>query len=128
MKRGHLHRAACTRNGLRRGSHQHHPGRPPPQSNRQGDQLIYITHIRTTTPGTRHEHISELRWHNPENGSTGHSTTQEIIDWIEQERVVATVHSNPEDVRLRVVNSVPKYLRTFANGTWTDNLLALPRF
>lgn len=31
-------------------------------------------------------------------------------------------------VRVGVVNATPKYIRTYADGTWTDNLLALPRF
>jgi hypothetical protein len=32
------------------------------------------------------------------------------------------------DVQVLVVNANPPYLRTHADGQWSNNLLALPRF
>lgn len=49
-----------------------------------------------------------------------------MVVWIERGGV-AKVRSTT-DVAVAVVESAPKYLRTRANGKWTDNLLALPRF
>lgn len=37
------------------------------------------------------------------------------------------VSGNP-DAKVGVVKGTPPYLRTYADGTWTNNLLSLPRF
>lgn len=37
------------------------------------------------------------------------------------------VHGAP-DAQVKVMNANPPYLRTSADGNWTNNLLALPRF
>jgi hypothetical protein len=37
------------------------------------------------------------------------------------------VHGTP-DAQVGVVNGTPPYLRTYADGVWTNNLLSLPRF
>ena len=59
-------------------------------------------------------------------GQTGQSSRQVIVDWIEGGGE-ARVQGTP-DVRVIVVDARPKYLRTVANNTYTDNLLNLPRF
>ena len=52
----------------------------------------------------------------------------EMVDWIDNKAGVAKVQSNTGDVMVGTVDGTPKYLRTYANGKWTDNLLALPRY
>jgi len=32
------------------------------------------------------------------------------------------------DAQVGVVDADPRYLRTYADGVWTNNLLSLPRF
>jgi hypothetical protein len=36
--------------------------------------------------------------------------------------------SDGSDVAVGVVDASPPYIRTYADGNWTDNLLALPRY
>ncbi|WP_345962427.1 DUF3892 domain-containing protein [Streptomyces sp. BRB040] len=90
--------------------------------------MIYITAIHLSG-GDKHEHIESLRWENPSTHKTGQSTKQEIIRWLEENKTnEARVRSGTGFVRVGVVKASPPYLRTYANGVWTDNLLALPRF
>ena len=91
--------------------------------------MVNITHVRLGG-GSGHEHITRVKWRNPSDGETGESTTATMVDWIENKKGVAQVTDGKNTARVGVVR--PKdhapYLRTYADGTWTDNLLALPRF
>ena len=81
--------------------------------------------------GQGHEHISKLRWINPADGNTGTSSRETIVAWIENQNGKAYVedqHGNRVDVGVVTPARGSKYLRTYADKTWTDNLLALPRF
>jgi frataxin-like iron-binding protein CyaY len=63
--------------------------------------------------------------------ATGTSTKAEIVTWIETKNGKAYVEDrqgNRADVGVVTPATGPKYLRTYADGTWTDNLLALPQF
>ena len=85
----------------------------------------YITAIRLSPPtATDHEHISEVKWSQPQ--GSGHCSRADMVKFINTGNAVF-VRANP-DVPVVVVNATPPYLRTRANGKWTDNLLALPRF
>jgi hypothetical protein len=67
-----------------------------------------------------------MNWRNPSTGETGQTSRQGMVEWIEgggDARVQAT-----PDVQVVVVDARPKYVRTVANNTYTDNLLNLPRF
>jgi hypothetical protein len=90
---------------------------------------IRITAIRLSG-GNQHEHIRQLWWTDPASGRSGNNTRREIVTWIEQENGKAYVEDQFGH-RVDVVVVTPrygeKYLRTRANGVWTDNLLALPR-
>jgi hypothetical protein len=89
---------------------------------------IRFTAIRLSG-GTSHQHITRLWWINPATGKTGDNTRAEIVDWIETENGKAYVedrYGNRADVLVVTPASGPKYLRTYADGMWTDNLLALP--
>ncbi|THA81205.1 DUF3892 domain-containing protein [Streptomyces sp. A0592] len=91
---------------------------------------IQITAVRLTAGGTTHEHITHLWWTNQTSGDTGNSTRAQIVDWIENKSGKAYT-SDAAGHRTEVVVVTPargeKYLRTRADGVWTNNLLALPR-
>lgn len=81
--------------------------------------------------GTTHEHIQSLRWTNQSNGNTGQSTRAAIVAWIETQNGKAYVEEPPaKRVEVGVVTPAvgAKYLRTYADGEWNNNLLSLPRF
>ena len=92
----------------------------------EGRTVVYITAVHMSD-GSRHEHIASVMWLNPETGKTGQNLKADMVEWIE-ENGVAQVGSPSGPVEVGVVNGTPKYLRTHANGQWSDNLLALPRF
>jgi len=77
--------------------------------------------------GQNHEHISEVRWKNPETGESNTSTRQQMVEWINKGGR-ALVTDGARVVEVRVVDADPPYIRTWADGVWTDNLLALPRY
>lgn len=85
----------------------------------------YITHVRMSPPSSNdHQHIAEVRWSQP--GQTGECTRAAMVDFVNKGNAVF-VHGSP-DAQVGVVNASPPYLRTHADGNWTNNLLSLPRF
>ena len=89
--------------------------------------MVYIEAVRMSTAGTGHEHIAGVRWRNPSDQNTGDSTTAVMVKWID-DGGVAKVASEAGDVSVGTVEGTPKYLRTHADGKWTNNLLSLPRY
>jgi hypothetical protein len=90
---------------------------------------IRITAIRLAG-GTNHEHITDLWWINPATGASGNNPRREIVKWIEVDNGKAYVEDSRgdrADVRVVIPKYGERYLRTYADGVWTDNLLALPR-
>jgi len=77
--------------------------------------------------GEHHEHIADVRWKNTQKGTTGESTRADMVKYIEGGGQ-AFVTDGVNSVWVGVVNATPKYIRTHADGKWTDNLLALPRY
>ena len=87
---------------------------------------IYAVHM---SGGTQHEHIASVKWENPSTGETGQSTREAMVDWIQNKGGDARVRDNVgHDVAVGVVDATPPYIRTHADGIWTDNLLALPKY
>jgi hypothetical protein len=78
--------------------------------------------------GTGHEHIANLRWRNTESGQTGSSSRAEMVQFVEQNPNQAWAAGPMKSAFLMVVNAAPKYVRTYADGIMSDNLLHLPRF
>jgi hypothetical protein len=78
--------------------------------------------------GAAHQHISSIRWLNPHTGVQGDSSRQTMVEWLRTQGNRAYVTDGYRVVEVRVVNGSPPYLRTYADGAWTDNLLALPKF
>ncbi len=91
---------------------------------------VRITHVRLSSDYyADHEHITDFKWIGYEDGKTGQSTKGAMVDWINGGGQ-AYVESTTTKVAVGGVkpqNGEP-YLRTYANGVWTDNLLSLPRF
>ena len=76
--------------------------------------------------GTKHEHIAAVKWVD-DAGPRGESTRAEMVSWIDGGGKAYVSHGT-QKIAVGVVNAVPKYIRTHADGVWTDNLLALPRY
>lgn len=89
--------------------------------------MIYITGIHLEG-GARHDHIAEVKWQDQSDQSTGKSTRATMVDWIANKGGVAKVTDGRNTVQVGVVKETPPYLRTYADGKWTDNLLALPTY
>jgi Protein of unknown function (DUF3892) len=92
--------------------------------------MIEITAVKMQG-GEDHDHIAAVKWRNTSTLAIGQSTTQAIIDWLgESQANQAVVAHNGTWVYVRVmfVEGKALYLRTYADGQWQDNLLALPRF
>jgi|NGEPerStandDraft_6_1074524.scaffolds.fasta_scaffold88381_1 hypothetical protein len=90
---------------------------------------IQITAIRLSA-GTSHEHIVRLWWTDPATGDSKDNSRAEIVSWMETKDGKAFVEDeNGYRVNVGVITPShgEKYLRTYADRVWTDNLLALPR-
>ena len=96
----------------------------------EGNQSVSIQFVaRRMSGGTTHQHIEQLWWKNPANGSTGNNSRAELVTWIEQKNGKAyteDARGNRAEVFVRTPAHGAKYLQTRADGVWTNNLLALP--
>lgn len=90
---------------------------------------IYERHMEG---GTKHEHIAEVKWRNVDTKKEGKNSRQAMVTWLdESDNNTAVVGDYPNDfVYVGTVHpdNSPAYIRTYANGDWTDNLLALPEY
>jgi hypothetical protein len=91
--------------------------------------MIEITSVRMVG-GVQHEHIANLKWKNLTTASVGETSRQGLVDWLNAPDNQAIVRDGDISVSVGVVNPVgaPSYVRTYADGVWKDNLLALPRY
>lgn len=90
---------------------------------------VQITHIRLAG-GTGHEHIVRYKWRGIESGKVGESDKPSMVAWIELKKGAAYVGVGASRVNVKVVrpSAGQPYLRTYADGKWTNNLLSLPHF
>ncbi|WP_182378661.1 DUF3892 domain-containing protein [Nocardioides sp. WS12] len=90
---------------------------------------IEITHVRLSSGGSTHEHITDYKWRSDSDGSVGSSDKPTMVKWVD-DGGVAYVGSAANKVNVGVVRPTQgqPYLRTHADGSWTNNLLSLPRF
>jgi hypothetical protein len=89
--------------------------------------MVYITEVQMSG-GSGHSHIASVRWRNPQGGKCGSSNVETMVEWLGEAGNTAYVRHGASDVRVGVVKTRPPYLRSYADGEWSDNLLALPRF
>jgi hypothetical protein len=76
-----------------------------------------------------HHAIEALGWVNEQSGETGKSTRIEVYEWLKNKQGTAYVRDsrgNIAQVGIREHRNGTRYLQTYADGVWTDNLLALP--
>jgi Protein of unknown function (DUF3892) len=75
-----------------------------------------------------HHAIERLSWVNEQTGATGNSTRLEIYEWIKKggQAWVIDRRGNRAQVLTRENVHGTKYLQTYADGVFSDNLLALP--
>jgi len=91
--------------------------------------MIEITAVRLTG-GIGHEHITDVMWRS-EATPAGLTSRQALVDWLSTSSSNQAVALDGQGtVQVEVVRPAgePPYLRARAGGTWTDDLLALPRF
>jgi hypothetical protein len=90
--------------------------------------MINVTSVHMVG-GSEHQHIGSVRWTNPDTGNSGESTRAKMVEWIRDKKGVAHVHGADGSVsQVGVVDANPPYIRTYADGDWNDNLLALPTY
>lgn len=93
--------------------------------------MVFITAIHLSG-GRSHEHITEVRWQNPQTGETDRSSTASMVDWIDNQNGTAKVRggNGASDIPVGTVHPAGRaaYLRTYADGAWTNNLLELPTY
>lgn len=98
---------------------------------RRGSQVspspTYITAVHMPH-GQGHEQIEFVQWQTPGTLETGQSTREEIVGWINAGGALWVRDLGGSDLAVAVVNSAAPYIRTYAGGSWTDNLLLLPRY
>ncbi len=83
---------------------------------------VLVTCITKPDRNSRHEHITHL------GNSTGKWTRESVIGWIERKEHSFHTNVNGKIAYVGVVTPAqgPKYLRTYADNEWNDNLFALP--
>lgn len=91
--------------------------------------MVYIYEVHMTAGGTTHRHIAKVKWKNPDSGKSGESTQEAMVDWISKKKGSAYVCGDAAHIaRVGIVKAESPYIRTYADGAWSDNLLALPRY
>lgn len=89
--------------------------------------MKYITHVRLHG-GRDHRHITDVQW--TENGETGTSTTAEMVRHLRRHPDDVWVKVGHMEIKVAIVQPTDHepFLRTIADGQWSDNLLALAPF
>jgi hypothetical protein len=89
---------------------------------------VTITHVRYgRTPKTESTMV-RYKWRGDSDGSVGENDKPTMVDWIENKNGKAYVGTGSSRVNVGVVDANPKYLRTYADKQWTNNLSELPEF
>ncbi len=91
--------------------------------------LIQVTAVHMVG-GYEHQHIVKMRWRNTTTAVTGEVTRAEMVTYVRDKPNTAYCSdANGQNAAyLQVVNATPSYVRTFADGKWSNNLLSLPRY
>lgn len=87
---------------------------------------VFITAVRLSPDNSnRHQHITHLKWR--QGADIGTFSRSGLVDWIRSGNS-AYVDASPRRVEILVVEDNPPYVRTAADGFYTNNLISLPRF
>jgi hypothetical protein len=90
---------------------------------------VQITHVRLAGSVSGHEYITDVYWVEDGTAKAGPSSKAKMVEWIDN-GLTAYVRNGLSPAIVRVVRPAGRlpYLRTIADGQWSDNLLSLPRF
>lgn len=91
---------------------------------------IQITQVRFGSTTRTEDQIVRYKWKSVSDSDTGDSDKPTLVDWIDSKKGTAYVGSGSSRVHVGVVRpqSGQPYLRTYADGKWTNNLINLPTF
>lgn len=91
---------------------------------------IEITHVRFGGTTRTEDEIVRYRWINIQTGTIGDNDKPTMVLWVGKAENTAYVGSGTDRVDVGVVRptGAQPFLRTHADGTWTNNLLNLPTF
>jgi hypothetical protein len=92
---------------------------------------IEITHVRFDGYSKTHEAIVRYQYKNLSAGGTDSIDKPTLVDWIDNDKVIAYVGSGSNRVDVGTVHPNDgrrPFVRTYADGNWTNNLLSLPTF
>lgn len=87
---------------------------------------MYVTAVSPAS-ATQHAAIANVRWLDSGNSTSKVMSKQAAVDWLNKGNTL-WVAADDGPVEVRVVGASPPYLRTVRDNSYTDNLLALPRF
>lgn len=82
--------------------------------------------------GRYHEHIAEVKYRDISGNEVKRATRQQMVNWLdvsEDNRAIVGVYPTAY-VYVGTIHpdNAPAYIRTYANGKWTDNLLSLEEY
>ena len=91
---------------------------------------IYQRHMEG---GQDHEHIAKVKWVNHANNKYGESTRESMVKWLDDSKENTAYVEDLNGKRKAYVGTVHPtgrlpYIRTYADGKWTNNLLSLPEY
>jgi len=91
---------------------------------------IRITHVRFSGQEKTHQTIIRYAWTNTATGATGDNDKPTMVSFVDSKKNKVVVGTGANEVQVGAVHpDVGKpYLRTYADGKWTNNLLSLPTF
>lgn len=91
---------------------------------------IQITHVRYNGFNKTHESIVRYKWRNDATGGTGDTDKPGMVAYVDVDTNTVYVANGGPRVQVGAVHpsGSPAYLRTYADGNWTNNLLSLPTF
>jgi hypothetical protein len=87
---------------------------------------VYVTAI-TPRNAAEHHHITGIRWLNSGDSTSKTMSKQQAVDWVRKGNQLF-VAGDTGAVAVIVVEAEPPYLRTAADGSYTNNLLGLPTY
>lgn len=80
--------------------------------------------------GMRHEHVTNIRWHQDKTNNAGICSRAQMITLVERggTAYVRDTYGNAAPLKVRVSPDGTKYVQAQLDGAWSDTLLALPHF
>jgi hypothetical protein len=89
---------------------------------------IEITHVRYGSTPKTEDVITNYKWRNEQTGEVNSSDKPAMVKWLD-DKGIAWVGQNPRAQAVPVhPNGSPAYVRTVADGKYTNNLTNLPEF